>query len=97
MYYWIIYDISKDKARNKVAKSCKQAGLRRVQKSVFLGVLRHKQVENLRKSFNRYVNWHTDKVFFVPMSAGQYAGIRKTGRGKGQMPLLPPPGLPSVY
>ena len=43
MYTWIIYDISNDKARNKTAKLCKHLGLRRVQKSVFLGkVKKHK-------------------------------------------------------
>lgn len=34
---WIIYDISKNKVRSRVAKECKKAGLIRVQQSVFLG------------------------------------------------------------
>jgi CRISPR-associated protein Cas2 len=36
---WLIYDIAENKPRNKIAKACKQAGLIRVQKSVFLGKL----------------------------------------------------------
>jgi CRISPR-associated protein Cas2 len=35
MIAWVLYDIEKDKIRNKVAKLCKQAGLYRVQFSVF--------------------------------------------------------------
>ena len=31
---WVIYDIHKDKVRNKVAKLCKGTGLYRVQMSV---------------------------------------------------------------
>jgi crotonobetainyl-CoA:carnitine CoA-transferase CaiB-like acyl-CoA transferase len=34
---WAIYDISEDKKRSRVAKACKNIGLYRVQKSVFLG------------------------------------------------------------
>ena len=39
MICWVLYDIVSDKARTKAAKYCKQAGLYRVQYSVFLGTL----------------------------------------------------------
>ncbi|RLB30054.1 MAG: CRISPR-associated endonuclease Cas2, partial [Deltaproteobacteria bacterium] len=37
---WIIYDIVEDNVRARVAKTCKQYGLERVQKSAFLGKLK---------------------------------------------------------
>ena len=39
MLTWVLYDIVADRARNKAARACLQAGLYRVQKSVFLGTL----------------------------------------------------------
>jgi len=34
---WVLYDISEDAVRNKVASLCRDYGLMRLQKSVFLG------------------------------------------------------------
>ena len=39
MLYWVMYDISDTKVRNKAVKACKNKGLYRVQKSIFLGTL----------------------------------------------------------
>jgi len=98
MYYWVIYDISKNTARGKVAKRCRQVGLRRVQKSVFLGRLKAKVRDGLRTEFNRWVNWRTDQVFFVPMSDEEYQKITRTGaKATLKTSLLPPPQQPAVY
>lgn len=35
MLYWVMYDISETKTRNKAVKICKNKGLYRVQKSIF--------------------------------------------------------------
>ena len=48
MIIWILYDIASDKARTKVAKHCKQAGLHRVQYSVFLGKLEFNDLDILQ-------------------------------------------------
>jgi len=40
MLTWVIYDIASNKTRNNIIKKCKNAGLYRVQKSVFLAILR---------------------------------------------------------
>lgn len=37
MYYWVAYDISHPRTRRFVVKWCKQAGLLRLQRSVFAG------------------------------------------------------------
>jgi homocysteine S-methyltransferase len=42
---WLLYDISKDKSRNKVAKRCLEAGLYRVQLSVFLGTIERNRLD----------------------------------------------------
>jgi CRISPR-associated protein Cas2 len=91
MYYWVIYDITKDRTRLKVARACKRAGLDRVQRSVFLGRLHRKTLLALRTEFNRLVNWRTDRVFFVPMSSRDARRIARTGP-KRQPPLVR--GLP---
>lgn len=96
MYYWIIYDISADRVRNKVAKACKRAGLRRVQKSVFLGEIGKKSLKSLRSECNRWVNWRTDKVFFVPTAKQDFQKIGRTG-AKRQSPLLPGVTTPAFY
>ena len=47
MMTWVVYDITKDKTRTKVAKRCLDFGLYRVQKSVFLGDLASNRVEEI--------------------------------------------------
>nr|HML25473.1 CRISPR-associated endonuclease Cas2 [Methanomethylovorans sp.] len=39
MLVWVIYDIAENSTRKKVSDRCKDYGLYRVQKSVFLGDL----------------------------------------------------------
>jgi len=47
MYAWVIYDIHKNKLRQRVVKRCRLYGLQRVQKSVFLGELKSKGLKAL--------------------------------------------------
>lgn len=68
MITWILYDISNDKARNKVAKYCKQAGLYRVQYSVFLGKLELNDQDSLRLQIESEIDAEEDKVYIFPMS-----------------------------
>jgi CRISPR-associated protein Cas2 len=96
MYYWIIYDISHNRTRAKIAKACKRAGLHRVQKSVFLGKIGAKMLGRMRTEFNRSVNWRTDKVFFVPMRERDYRRVGQTGP-KRRPPLHPSSGTPFFY
>jgi len=37
MMTWVLYDISEDATRNRIASLCRDYGLMRLQKSVFLG------------------------------------------------------------
>ncbi len=44
---WVIYDISENRYRSRVAKICKNYGLFRVQKSAFLGDLNRNESDSL--------------------------------------------------
>ena len=63
-----MYDIQSNKARTKVAKYCKQAGLHRVQYSVFLGTLNKNQKDNLELLTAELINPDIDKVYIFQMS-----------------------------
>ena len=68
MIIWVLYDIEQDLARNKVAKYCKQAGLHRVQYSVFLGTLDKEGKDVLELQIEQVINPDRDKVYLFPMS-----------------------------
>ncbi len=68
MIVWAMYDIKKDKARSKIAKICKQAGLYRVQYSVFLGTMTSNQKDTLELEIEEWIDEITDSVYIFPMS-----------------------------
>ena len=63
-----MYDIENDRARTKVAKFCKQAGLYRVQYSVFLGSVNANEKDELQLKIEDEINEDRDKVYIFPMS-----------------------------
>jgi len=71
MICWVLYDIKKNKPRGKVAKLCKQAGLYRVQKSVFLGSLDDNEKDTLELSVGEMIEEETDSVYIFPMSKNE--------------------------
>jgi len=66
-----MYDIEIDKSRTKVAKLCKQAGLYRVQFSVFLGTLDSNQKDTLQLQIESLIDEETDSVYIFPMSKNE--------------------------
>lgn len=68
MIIWVLYDIKEDRARNKAAKYCKQAGLYRVQFSTFLGNLDANQRDTLSLQLENEIDETADKVYILPMS-----------------------------
>ena len=68
MIIWTIYDIQNDKVRNKVAKICKQYGLYRVQKSVFLGTIDSSEMKAMSLQIEELIDEEQDKVYIFPMS-----------------------------
>jgi CRISPR-associated protein Cas2 len=71
MICWVLYDIKKNKSRSKVAKLCKQSGLYRVQKSVFLGSLEDNEKDTLELTVNEQIDDETDSVYIFPMSKNE--------------------------
>jgi CRISPR-associated protein Cas2 len=71
MIVWILYDIEKDRPRTKVAKLCKQAGLYRVQYSVFLGTLNSNEKDTLELQILDLIDEETDSVYIFPMQKNE--------------------------
>lgn len=68
MIVWVLYDIKDDKARNAVAKACKQAGLYRVQYSCFLGKISASMKDGLELLFEAEIDDEVDKVYVFKMN-----------------------------
>lgn len=71
MIVWVLYDIKKDKPRTKVAKICKQAGLYRVQYSVFLGTLNENEKDSMQLEIEDLIDEENDRVYIFPMSRNE--------------------------
>ena len=71
MIAWVMYDIENDRARTRVAKYCKQAGLYRVQLSVFLGSIEADEKDTLQLQIEGEIDEEKDKVYIFPMSKNQ--------------------------
>lgn len=71
MIVWVLYDITNDKARTRVAKACKQIGLYRVQYSVFLGTMEPNDKDTLELQIDEYIDPETDSVYIFPMNKAE--------------------------
>lgn len=71
MIIWVLYDIADDKARSKVAKYCQQAGLYRVQYSVFLGTIEANGRDTLELQIEEQIDLERDSVYIFPMSKNE--------------------------
>jgi len=68
MILWTMYDIKDDKVRTKIAKYCKQAGLYRVQYSVFLGRIDDNDKDTLQLQIEELIDEKIDSVYMFPMN-----------------------------
>ena len=80
MIAWVLYDIEDDKRRTKVAKVCKQAGLYRVQFSVFLGTLESNQKDTLQLEIEELIDADKDSVYIFPMSKNELQATALLGK-----------------
>ncbi len=76
MIYWVIYDISSNKFRKKVADRCLDYGLKRVQKSSFVGVLSRNKAEMLVGEARDLIDVETDCLFAIANCSTCY-GLRQ--------------------
>jgi CRISPR-associated protein Cas2 len=77
---WIIYDIVADRPRRKVAKRCKEAGLYRVQKSVFLGTIDRNRLDELRLQIEELTDEDVDSVYIFPMCEADFRKVMLLGQ-----------------
>lgn len=81
MLTWVVYDISSDKVRAKVARRCLDFGLYRVQKSVFVGEVPPNRVEEIVLFSRELLNLETDAVYVFPMCRPDFDRVRVVGQG----------------
>lgn len=67
MLVWFIYDISKNKVRNRIVKLAQESGLYRVQKSVFLGKVEENVLDEIVLQSEELIDESTDSVYIFPM------------------------------
>jgi len=78
---WVMYDITKNKPRNKVSRLCKKFGLIRVQKSIFLGKLDTNRFDELAEHFHDLIDDDTDSVYLFPFCQEDFRRIQVLGQG----------------
>jgi CRISPR-associated protein Cas2 len=81
MLTWVVYDISKDRTRTKIADRCLDFGLQRVQKSVYLGDIPPNRVEEIIVFSCELLNLKTDSVYVFPMCRPDFDKVRIVGQG----------------
>ena len=68
MLVWVMYDIADDKIRRKAIKICKNVGLYRVQKSIFLGDIEENDFDEVKLRLEDKVDLKNDSVYVFTMS-----------------------------
>jgi len=84
MLTWVLYDIVKDRARDKAAKACLKAGLYRVQKSVFLGTLAENERDELTMVLESLIDDARDSVYVFPMCRPDFSKVTLLGQAFDQ-------------
>jgi len=77
---WVIYDITENRARQKVSDRCKNYGLYRVQKSVFLGDLNSNDRDSLGIECEELINTDSDSVYIFPMDDQSFKKVQLIGQ-----------------
>jgi len=81
MLTWVVYDISKDRTRTKIADRCLDFGLQRVQKSVFLGEIPPNRVEEIIQFSKELLNLETTPCTSSRCAATTSTKCGSSGRG----------------
>lgn len=87
LFYLVVYDITDDKRRKKIADILEGYGVR-VQYSVFECVLNVKQYRDLTKRLKRVFKQEEDNLRFYPISNHTLRGVETWGQGSP--PTNPP-------
>lgn len=82
MRYLLIYDISHDGVRTKVADACLDYGLERIQYSAFFGELSKIHQHELWIQIERRIGKEDALVYLYPLDEKSWLGRRAIERGK---------------
>jgi CRISPR-associated protein Cas2 len=74
MLYWVIYDITQNGIRSKVSSKCKDYGLRRVQKSAFLGDVSRNKIDMFSMEVKDIIGSTNNCVFIFPSCKECFSG-----------------------
>jgi CRISPR-associated protein Cas2 len=83
MRYLLIYDISHDGVRTKVADACLDYGLERVQYSAFFGELSKTHQRELWQQIKHRIGKHTAVIHLYPLDEKSWAGRRMLDQSEG--------------
>lgn len=67
MIVLVVYDVSDDNKRLRLANILERWGLRRIQRSAFLGYIQECRVKDLERSIKMIIDESTDVVHLVPI------------------------------
>ena len=68
----VVYDISDDRDRLKVARTLEAWGLSRIQRSAFTGMLQRARMRDLARRISWIIDEDTDVVHIVPLQPGEW-------------------------
>lgn len=77
---WLLYDIRDNRGRVAIAAACKDRGLYRVQKSVFLGSLNFNQIDELKMICDEHIDPDIDSVYIFPLCDEDFRKVRLLGQ-----------------
>jgi len=87
----LIYDIADDRVRSRIADTCLDYGLARIQYSAFAGALSHTHQEELLLQLHRHLGRKPGHVQCFRLCATDWAGRQTLGR-----PLVAGSPFPSL-
>jgi CRISPR-associated protein Cas2 len=96
MHYLVSYDISSARTRRLAVKWCKQAGLRRMQKSVFAGRGHPARIHQLQEQLKPLLG-KNDRLCVMPLEADHWKRMKLTGDGADKQQLSPDRGTVKFY
>lgn len=79
MYYCVAYDISSNRLRLRASKWCRQAGLERLQRSVFIGASDPGRIDELTGKLRPLLP-RTDQLAVMPLDRETYLNMLSGSR-----------------
>lgn len=77
---WVMYDITDDRNRRRIVKATQEAGLYRVQYSVFLGTIRPNRLDELCLQIEDNIDEDNDRVYIFPMCSKDFKKVVTYGQ-----------------